>query len=54
MRRLRSLAGEHQGKLLSFFRNAGAPPLEKWHDSVRNVLTIDIGYYDNWLKLPSR
>jgi len=43
-----------QGKLRSFFRTSGAPPIEKWHDSVRNVLTVDIGYYDNWLKLPSK
>ncbi|HUQ93403.1 MAG TPA: sulfatase-like hydrolase/transferase [Bryobacteraceae bacterium] len=39
-------------RLRSAFEASGAPPIEKWHDSVRNVLTIDIGYYDKWLELP--
>jgi arylsulfatase A-like enzyme len=43
-----------RGRLRSFFQNAGAPPIEKWHDAVRNALTLDNGYYDNWLVLPSR
>jgi hypothetical protein len=38
-------------RLQTAFRGSGAPPIEKWHDSVRNVLTLDTGYYDRWLEL---
>jgi arylsulfatase A-like enzyme len=41
-------------RLRSFFKSSGAPPIEKWHDAVRNVLTLDTGYYDNWLTLPQK
>jgi hypothetical protein len=29
---------------------SGAPPIGRWHDSVRNLLTLDTGYYDRWLE----
>jgi arylsulfatase A-like enzyme len=41
-------------RLRRFFQNSGAPPIEKWHDSVRNVLTLDTGYYDRWLDPPAK
>jgi arylsulfatase A-like enzyme len=41
-------------RLRRFFEASGAPPIERWHDSVRNVLTLDTGYYDRWLELPTR
>jgi arylsulfatase A-like enzyme len=43
-----------RGRLRSFFQQSGAPPIEKWHDAVRNVLTLDTGYYDEWLVPPAR
>jgi arylsulfatase A-like enzyme len=43
-----------RSRLQSAFRASGAPPIEKWHDSVRNVLTLDTGYYDKWLELTSK
>jgi arylsulfatase A-like enzyme len=45
---------ELRGKLRDVFQTAGAPPIEKWHDSVRNVLTLDTGYYDGWLNPPAK
>jgi hypothetical protein len=43
-----------RGRLRSFFQSSGAPPIEKWHDAVRNILTLDTGYYDNWLQPRAR
>jgi arylsulfatase A-like enzyme len=43
-----------RSRLRRFFETSGAPPIERWHDSVRNVLTIDAGYYDRWLEMPSK
>jgi arylsulfatase A-like enzyme len=45
---------ELRGKLRDTFQTSGAPPIEKWHDSVRNVLTLDTGYYDGWLNPRSK
>ena len=39
-------------RLRRFFEASGAPPIDRWHDSVRNALTLDTGYYDRWLELP--
>jgi arylsulfatase A-like enzyme len=39
-----------RSRLRGFFEASGAPPIARWHDSVRNVLTIDTGYYDKWLE----
>jgi arylsulfatase A-like enzyme len=41
-------------RLRAFFEASGAPAIDKWHDSVRNLLTLDTGYYDRWLELRSR
>jgi arylsulfatase A-like enzyme len=41
-------------RLRLFFESSGAPTIERWHDSVRNVLTLDAGYYDRWLEFPAR
>ena len=43
-----------RARLRGFFEASGAPRLERWHDSVRNVLTLDAGYYDRWLELPAK
>jgi hypothetical protein len=41
-------------RLRGFFQASGAPPIGRWHDSVRNVLTIDTGYYDKWLEFRTK
>jgi arylsulfatase A-like enzyme len=41
-------------RLRRFFDTSGAPPIARWHDSVRNVLTLDTGYYDRWLEFPAK
>jgi len=45
---------ELQRKLRDFFKQAGAPPIEKWRSTTRQEIPWDAGYYDGWLQLPSK
>jgi arylsulfatase A-like enzyme len=40
---------ELRTRLNGLFARAGAPPIEKWRTTNRQILPIDSGYYDNWL-----
>ncbi len=41
---------ELRSRLKGFFAAAGAPPIDQWHSTSRQILPIDAGYYDGWLK----
>jgi arylsulfatase A-like enzyme len=43
-----------RGRLGRFFQAAGGPPLEIWRSTLRQVLTVDTGYYDSWLEFRRR
>lgn len=41
-------------QLNTFFKSSGAPPIDRWRSSSRQILPIDTGYYDRWLDLPEQ
>jgi hypothetical protein len=36
-------------RLNDLFAQSGAPPIEQWRSTNRQILPIDTGYYDDWL-----
>jgi arylsulfatase A-like enzyme len=37
-------------RLNDLFGRSGAPPIDRWRSTNRQILPIDTGYYDNWLE----
>ncbi len=48
----RKQLAELRTRLNDLFARSGAPPIEQWRSTNRQILPIDTGYYDNWLEPP--
>lgn len=45
----RKQLAELRSRLNDLFARSGAPPIDQWRKTNRQILPIDTGYYDNWL-----